>query len=281
MFTFTQKKLLKIIIKKITPKPIFVFIIKPTIRFILSRIFNKNGYKINIGNAGEYFMSPDFIFRGWEEFGNRHNKGFSVCIEKCNNKSIFFDVGAHIGLYSLPVSQILKPSGKVIAFEPSNSNYEYLVKHIQYNQFKNIFPHKLIIGNNNIDEVTFYEHSTYSSPLSGIIKRSKNPSDKFFATKKAQISLDYFCEKNKLIPDVIKIDVEGSELNVLQGAKNILTQYKPIIFLSVHPEHLTILGQKTIEINNFLEKYEYKIYYTDESIVNNELKSEEYICISK
>ena len=83
------------------------------------------------------------------------------------------------------------------------------------------------------------------------------------------------------IPDVIKIDVEGSELNVLQGAKNILTQYKPIIFLSVHPEHLKILGQKTIEINNFLEKHEYKIYYTDESIVNNELKSEEYICISK
>ena len=79
----------------------------------------------------------------------------------------------------------------------------------------------------------------------------------------------------------IKIDVEGSELNVLQGAKNILTQYKPIIFLSVHPEHLKILGQKTIEINNFLEKHEYKIYYTDESIVNNELKSEEYICISK
>ena len=112
----------------------------------------------------------------------------------------------------------------------------------------------MIIGNNNIDEVTFYEHSTYSSPLSGIIKRSKNPSDKFFATKKAQISLDYFCEKNKLIPDVI---------------------------LSVHPEHLKILGQKTIEINNFLEKHEYKIYYTDESIVNNELKSEEYICISK
>ena len=80
---------------------------------------------------------------------------------------------------------------------------------------------------------------------------------------------------------LIKIDVEGSELNVLQGAKNILTQYKPIIFLSVHPEHLKILGQKTIEINNFLEKHEYKIYYTDESIVNNELKSEEYICISK
>jgi len=281
MFTFTQKTYFKKIIKQITPKPIFLYIIKPAIRFILSIIFNKTGYKINIGNQGEFFMSPDFIFRGWEEFGNRHNKGFSICIEKCRDKSIFLDVGAHIGLYSLPVSQILKSSGKVIAFEPSSSNYEYLVKHIKYNRIKNIFPHKLVIGKTNIDQVVFYEHSVSSSPLGGIIKRTKNSSDNFLVTKKPQVSLDSFCKKNELIPDVIKIDVEGSELNVLEGAKNILTKYKPIIFLSVHPEHLKILGQETIQLNNLLNEHNYKIYYSNETIVNNELKSEEYLCMPK
>ena len=98
-------------------------------------------------------------------------------------------------------------------------------------------------------------------------------------TKKPQVSLDSFCKKNELIPDVIKIDVEGSELNVLEGATNILTQYKPILFLSVHPEHLKILGQKTIQLNNLLKEHHYKIYYTNETIVNNELKSEEYLCM--
>ena len=84
-----------------------------------------------------------------------------------------------------------------------------------------------------------------------------------------------------MIPDVIKIDVEGSELNVLEGAKNILTQYKPIIFLSVLPEHLKILGQETIQLNNLLTEHNYKIYYSNETIVNNELKSEEYLCMPK
>jgi len=281
MFSFRQKTMVKKIIKKITPKPIFKFIIKPTARFILSIIFYRNGYKINIGNEGKYYMSPDFIFRGWEGFGNRHNKGFSVCIQKCKNKSVFLDVGAHIGLYSLPISQILNSSGKVISFEPSNSNYAYLIKHIKYNKINNIFPYKLLIGNSNIDQVTFYEHTVYSSPLSGIIKRSKNQSDKFTESKKPQISLDYFCEKNNLIPDVIKIDVEGSELYVLEGAKNIISKYKPTIFLSVHPEHLKILGKNTTQINKLLEELQYGIHYTDGIKVNNELKSEEYLCIPK
>lgn len=53
------------------------------------------------------------------------------------------------------------------------------------------------------------------------------------------ISLDYFCGKFDLKPDIINIDVEGSELYVLLGAKNILRAYKPLVYVSVHRVFMT------------------------------------------
>ena len=63
---------------------------------------------------------------------------------------------------------------------------------------------------------------------------SKRPETTLVST----VTLDSVVEKLQISPDVIKIDVEGAELRVLQGAKNILSQVRPTILLSVHSDQL-------------------------------------------
>ena len=161
------KDIIQGVTKRVVPKPVLNAAVRPMVRSVLSLAFGRKGYRINIGGRGMFRLSPDFVFGGWENFGDRHNGGFVPCIEACTEKSVFIDVGAHIGLHSLPVNSVLAPGGQVFAFEPSGGSYSYLRKHIAYNAIDNIHPYQLIVGDCSADAVVFYEHLDPSSPWAG------------------------------------------------------------------------------------------------------------------
>jgi FkbM family methyltransferase len=50
-----------------------------------------------------------------------------------------------------------------------------------------------------------------------------------------QSKLDTWCEQHNLYPDIITMDVEGSEFEVLKGAEDVLLRHKPVVFMSIHP----------------------------------------------
>ena len=85
----------------------------------------------------------------------------------------------------------------------------------------------------------------------------------FKASTKQQITLDTFCQQHQLTPDVIKIDVEGYELEVLQGAKETLIKNNVLIYLSVHPRHLKELGHSPSELVTFIDSLGYQITELD------------------
>ena len=272
-----MKNILKAVVRAVIPKPIIDFAIRPAVWWILSVLFGKKGYEINIGGQGVFRMSPHFIFRGWEDFGNKTTSHFNQCIPACEGKSVFIDVGAHIGLYSLPASSLVRPGGQVFAFEPSGNSYGYLLKHIAYNNIDNIHPFQLIVGDTNKDSVLFYEHVISSSPRNGLMQRRKRASDRFVETERRQISLDHFCAENRLSPDIIKIDVGGAELLVLKGATTILTEHRPLMFLGVHPPDLAVIDQSTVELATMLHELGYEVRAPDGTRVE-ELGNLEYIC---
>ena len=83
-------------------------------------------------------------------------------------------------------------------------------------------------------------------------RKSGNPSPSFRIATESEISnpeqsnlvtvpaftLDKFFEEEEILPDVIKIDVEGAEFQVLTGMRNILSNKRPILFLEIHPKKL-------------------------------------------
>ena len=246
--------------------------------FLIKKVIHKgrdliwpNGKTINIG--GKYKACLDWRFRGYADFGDRHNKGWELCIDSCSGKGAFVDVGAHIGLYAVPASIVMYPNGRVYAFEPSTVNHAYLERHIKLNNISNCTVSNCLLGDVN-EKVVFYEDLKKPNAMGSKILYKKP--DRFTKTIKYQTTLDTFCDENSVIPDIIKIDVEGSEISVLNGALNIIKEYKPKIFLSAHPHHFEMMGIDGKELLEFIYEVNYTIKtITGESV--NKISLDEYI----
>ena len=209
-----------------------------------------------IGPYGPYKIHPNFTFSNFSSWGGAHNKGFVACVEACRGKKSVIDVGAHIGLVSLPISSVLASEGKVFAFEPSKTNRKYLNYHIKTNAIKNIETLDVLVGKKNQDNITFYEDSADNGMNSVVNLQGKGD---FIEVTKSEISLDKFCKAKVIQPEIIKIDVEGAEINVIEGARQTLLAFRPTIFLSVHPEHIKKLGQSLDDLLELIDALSYDI----------------------
>ena len=85
------------------------------------------------------------------------------------------------------------------------------------------------------------------------------------------ITLDDYCTVNKLVPDLIKIDVEGAEYLVLNGSRNTLTKSSPEIFLSVHPKQLARQGLTMDVFKEFVHSFGYQWYSADGDLLGDGL----------
>ncbi|MFQ5964078.1 MAG: FkbM family methyltransferase [Candidatus Scalinduaceae bacterium] len=145
--------------------------------------------------------------------------------EMIQEGSVVFDIGAHVGFYTLLSSQIVGPKGKAIAFEPLPRNIHYLKEHLRVNQCKK---------NVTVIEAAVVERSGFTFFEEGSNNHTGRLSQKGCLEIKA-VSLDGLVSKGEIPPpDYMKIDVEGAELLVLSGAKSILNNYHPTIFLATH-----------------------------------------------
>ena len=133
-----------------------------------------------------------------------------------------FDVGAHAGYYTLLASRLVGPEGHVFAFEPNPRNLACLRRHVRLNRCDNV----------TVVEAAVARHTGAmrfdTSRGSG---RGRLCADG--AAEVATVSLDQFAEERGIVPSLIKIDVEGSEVEVLEGARRLLAGCPPLV-LSVH-----------------------------------------------
>jgi FkbM family methyltransferase len=147
---------------------------------------------------------------------------------------VFFDVGANVGYYSLLASKILHGSGRVIAFEPSPRNLAFLYRHVRLNKAKNVTILPLACADALSAQLFFGGENNAMGRLGEIEGEPSRAAETLIAT----ISIDRAAELLKLRPDVIKIDVEGAERQVLEGAIDTLTRLRPAVLLSVHSDEL-------------------------------------------
>lgn len=176
-------------------------------------------------------------------------------IKNLHANSVFIDVGAHYGYFSLIASDILK-NGKVYSFEPASKSFGILEKNM--NGIANVAILNKAVSNKN-DSVTFYEFDTLHSEYNSTQVAQFENEDWFKAVKaQAQkidaVSLSSFCNEKSLTPDIIKIDVEGFENEVIKGSENLLTssKKKPVIVMEYleskrsnapHQEAFSLLSQ--------------------------------------
>jgi FkbM family methyltransferase len=232
-------------------------ILKPSVVKLLNILTFGRGISVNIGGKGIFKLSPQFYFSNWENFGEGHNSGFSYCLEQAKDKRVVLDIGAHIGLYSMPLSRRISPNGKIYSFEPSSINRSYLKQHLELNSIDNVEVQFCLVGKENIDAVDFYEDLNQVNPMGGLILTNNIKNDAVAVSKK-MVALDQFCEDKKIKPELIKVDVEGAEIDLLWGGVEMIKSSRPTIVLSFHPKHIEQMGQTLDSLTGYLQEVNYK-----------------------
>jgi FkbM family methyltransferase len=134
-----------------------------------------------------------------------------------------FDVGAHVGYYTVLSAVLTGPRGRVFAFEPNPVNHSFLQRHVALNAFANVTIENAAVSDRNGTASFAFGTGSGTGHL-----------DEGGALQVRTLRLDDYCARHDVRPGFMKIDVEGAELDVLQGAGDTLRDYHPVIFLSTH-----------------------------------------------
>jgi FkbM family methyltransferase len=185
-------------------------------------------------------------------------------IKKMRKNSVFWDIGANVGLYSIFAAKTA--SSKVYAFEPSFLNLELLYKNININLLNNKITIIPIALNNKCEEGYFQLGSLdYGGALSTFAnkyKRNKKNNNSYKTISIASLKLKkIFSLKN---PDYIKIDVDGLEYEILQSLETILKDVRSIL---VEINNNNLIMYKNIK--NILKKNNF--YLSEEGIGANQI----------
>ena len=166
--------------------------------------------------------------------------------------AVIYDVGAFQGLLTL----FFASRGKqVISFEPNSKNNARLTENILLNQLNNVLIRKVGLGSHSGSA------TMVASPLmpggasieTSTVEGLQNSNMQAQTESITVTTIDQDIQEHSLpAPDFIKVDVEGLELPVLQGARETLVQYKPRLFLEMHGETLNLKRQNVAAIVRYL-----------------------------
>jgi FkbM family methyltransferase len=134
--------------------------------------------------------------------------------------STVVDIGGHIGTHTLVLSRIVGPAGQVHVFEPVTKTYQELLVNLDLNQIKNVRAHFAAIGDKHM-RISMNPPNSNNEGFTLIGKGGNRVELR---------ALDSFQLKRV---SFMKIDVEGFEYAVLQGAKQTIKQNKPVMLIEM------------------------------------------------
>ncbi len=158
--------------------------------------------------------------------------------------AIVLDAGANVGAYTLLFAQWAGPRGHVYAFEPAAESRGGLTRHVAINGLADRVTIRGEALARRSGTVRFHESGTAGN------NRIARASDTD-VTEIPAVSIDEFCESNRVTPDVIKIDIEGTELDALRGARQTIAKRGPALalFVELHPSTWPSLGMSRDDID--------------------------------
>lgn len=216
------------IIQKITYKKEFrslarFFRLSNTFRKLYFYLFRPVSGKIiiKIGDlSGRFYVRTPGELRILESMGgggSGEKAVLELLISKLSAGDVVYDVGGHVGLYTIFLAKAVGPQGKVITFEPEKQNYQHLLENIKLNDLNNVFVFKKALGEKDGKTKLYLGEDGGNSSLLQI-----HPTNADFELVDVANG-DELVKKEKLsMPKAVKIDVEGFEYSVIEGLSGAL-----------------------------------------------------------
>ncbi len=165
----------------------------------------------------------------WFEATSRGTDLFYRFVIENTRPSVMFDVGANDGQHAY---KFALHGFQCVCFEPQQTCVEYIHRVCELNGFDRVGVEQCVVSDKE-GQVDFYtSESTWYSSIDRCHTEKLEP-----VTKQCvrAITLDEYCRSENLIPKVIKIDVEGHEINVIRGAVDIIRHHRPHMVVEIWP----------------------------------------------
>jgi len=208
----------------------------------------------------EYMCFGYFFHRGLP-----HESGTLKLLQRSLRKGgVFVDVGANIGYFTKLASKLVGNSGSVIAFEPMPAALKLL--RLNSGDLSNVIIFPLALSDKK-GKATFYIRK--KGDTSSLIHDD--------AAKTVQVDVttldDALAERYRI--DVIKIDVEGSEIEVLRGGRAVLSKHRPIVYFELLPSVSVERGIGLEAFMKFFEEFHYGLRWVNHSESDSSLFGED------
>lgn len=174
---------------------------------------------------------------------------------------VIYDIGANIGITTLFFARWAGAEGVVVAFEPVPPTAKRLKENLRINRLQNVRVYELALGN-----TTGQAEICYATDASGIATLRRDIAQGYRSEFRLQtftvetVPLDVLVEREQLpLPHFLKIDVEGFEYQVLQGAQRLIEHARPALFLELHGVSVEERAITWRQIHELLSHYGYAI----------------------
>lgn len=225
--------------------------------------------KTEVGGLVFYYLKNDRYIGQRVALGKYEPYETELMLRQVKKGDVVIDVGANIGYYTVLLAKKVGKKGKVYAFEPDSVNFAILEKNIKANKLKNVVAMKVAVGSKNEEKVLYKSEENLGDHR---LYETLRPSGTSLDREAIKIiKLDDFIKEPSVAKamegrgvDLIKIDTQGWEPEVVEGAKRIIERDKPIMFFEYSPASYKVAklnGKKMIE---FLEKIYKKIFLIDD-----------------
>lgn len=223
----------------------------------------KKPWVTTLCNGQKMFIHPEDNIE-WGMFSNAEYEQEVTAIFSriLSPGSTVFDIGGHVGYYTVLSARLVGSTGIVYCFEPMPHLFKRLEANVHLNLLDNVVTNNKALSSE--EGVLFiYPANKDNSGNSSIIQRVDT--DDVPLEVKAT-TIDAYTENNNIKHiDLIKIDVEGAELFVLQGGVQTLKKYRPDIICEVFPELLNKAGASVKRLGELFEGLGYQGYVITEA----------------
>jgi FkbM family methyltransferase len=165
------------------------------------------------------------------------------------------DLGAHIGLFSVHLARSVGPSGRVISFEPAPRTAAVLRRTVRCNGLAAVVSVRQVAVSGRRGMAELFETGDECANASSLVRTDRSRD----VVRVAATTLDALVDDEDLTVAVVKMDIEGAELEVLRGAPQLLAQQRPALTIEVHPLELRASRCDPRAVFDLLAEHGYRV----------------------
>lgn len=196
----------------------------------------------------------DYLFQQAIKYGINEDHFVSVASCILTPDSVSLDLGGNIGTHSILMSK-LSEKGKVYTFEPQSLVFSILQNNLLLNKIDNVAAYRFACSDNDHDIITMQPFNFFGKRINNGALRVDLSS--LLGDMALTRTIDSFKFKRL---DFIKIDIQGSEVRALKGAKSTINRHRPYIFVEIEEQHLRAMNTSSKELIETFLKMNYCLY---------------------